>query len=93
MWSVILLTERGREWEKEETDRVKQRAVVFSFKEAVIRVSWSATDVCLKKGESTMGNNVCGYAKKCLLSGLLSEASNIFWWVGGVVAWEFFTLL
>lgn len=53
MWSVILETEGGREWEKKR-DRVKQRAVVFSLKEAVILcklVRCSATDVCLNKDE------------------------------------------
>lgn len=34
----------GREREKE-TDRVKQRAVMFSLKEAVIRVSWSVAQL------------------------------------------------
>lgn len=39
-------TDRGKEGMGErETDRVKQRAVVFSLKEAVIRVSWSVAQL------------------------------------------------
>ncbi len=39
-------TDGGREGLGEkETDRVKQRAAVFSFKEAVIRVSWSVAQL------------------------------------------------
>lgn len=48
-------TDGGREvLGEKETDRVKQRAVVFSLKEAVILgklVCCSATDVCLNKDE------------------------------------------
>ena len=39
-------TDQGREAVGEkETDRVKQGAVVFSLKEAVIRVSWSVAQL------------------------------------------------
>lgn len=53
MWSVIPQTERGG-GNGRKRDRVKQRAVVFSLKEAVILgelVCCSATDVCLNKDE------------------------------------------
>lgn len=39
-------TDKGKEGMGErETDRVKQRAVVFSLKEAVISVSWSVAQL------------------------------------------------
>lgn len=42
-------TDRGREGMGEkETDRVKQRAAVFSLKEAVIRGSWSVAQLQLR---------------------------------------------